>query len=137
MIEAMKAVKLLSVTNTVEAELIMNLLNNNDIPCFKKDHSTGSYMNIYMGYSVFGEDIYVDEADHERALSILNELNKEQEVNHEANTLTGSLDEDEDEDNDASNVAGIYQNPHIIARVILGFMAVGFLLLLLLGYLFR
>ena len=68
---AMDAVKLLSVDNTVNAELVLNLLRNNEIPCYCKDNGIGGYMNIYMGYSIFGKEIYVDRADYERAKEVL------------------------------------------------------------------
>jgi hypothetical protein len=73
-VEAMKPVKVASDKDTIEADMILNLLKNNDIPCFKKDNGTGSYMNLYLGFSVFGEEIYVDECDNEKALKLIGEL---------------------------------------------------------------
>ncbi|MGB4661771.1 MAG: DUF2007 domain-containing protein [Mobilitalea sp.] len=78
-LEAMHPVMLKSVGSVVEAELIANLLHNSNIPALRKSTGVGGYMNIYMGYSVFGEEIYVDEDDYEKALQILKELDSYEE----------------------------------------------------------
>ena len=70
-IEMINPIEIKFVANPTEAELIMNLLRENGIQCFSKCRETGGYMNIYMGYSVYGEDIYVDKADCEKALEML------------------------------------------------------------------
>ncbi|MFA9464753.1 MAG: DUF2007 domain-containing protein [Velocimicrobium sp.] len=70
-VTAMDAVKLISVDNTINAELVLNLLRNNDIPCYAKDNGIGGYMNIYMGYSIFGKEIYVDKSDFAHATEVL------------------------------------------------------------------
>ena len=87
-ITAMDAVKLLSVDNTVNAELVLNLLRNNEIPCYCKDIGIGGYMNIYMGYSIFGKEIYVDRADYEHAMEVLKvlEMDEDEPPIQETNT---------------------------------------------------
>ena len=64
-------VKLKSAANRVEAEMIGELLNNSGIPSYTKDLESGNYMNICMGYSIFGTDIYVREGDLEKARQVL------------------------------------------------------------------
>jgi hypothetical protein len=92
-IEAMKPVKIKTVANQIEAELILNLLHNNNIPCFKKDIAAGGYMNIYMGYSVYGQDLYVDEGDYQRAIELLNEvLDDEEAVEAEEEELNSTTE---------------------------------------------
>lgn len=66
-------VKLTSAATRVEAEMMEKMLEEYGIPCFIKDLESGGYMNIYMGYSVFGSEIYVREGDLERAKSLLEE----------------------------------------------------------------
>lgn len=66
-------VKLTSAATRVEAEMMERMLEEYGIPCFIKDLESGGYMNIYMGYSVFGSEIYVREGDLERAKSLLEE----------------------------------------------------------------
>jgi len=76
---AVNPVRIKFVSNQSDAELVMNLLRENGIQCFSKCRETGGYMNIYMGYSVYGEDIYVDRDDSEKALELLEFLTVEPE----------------------------------------------------------
>lgn len=80
--------KLKSVANKMEAELLMNLLKNNNIPCYSRSRGTGDYLKIYMGYSIFGEDIYVNEENFEEATNILASL----EPNEATKEPNSSLD---------------------------------------------
>lgn len=82
-IEACNPVKLTTVSNELDAQLVLNLLRNNNIPCFRKNKEAGGYMNIYMGYSVFGEDIYVAERDYSTAIDLLSVMQPEDEQSHE------------------------------------------------------
>lgn len=104
--EAMNPIKILSTGSEIDAELIINLLRNNNIPCFKKSKGSGGYMNIYMGYSVFGEDIYVDERDYEVALEIVNDLQGEEEP------------QEEKDEKPEKNIP-FYKKPQIVARIII------------------
>ena len=65
--EAMRPAKLISVENAVHAQMIAGVLEGNGIKCWIRDKESGDYMSVYMGYSVFGKDLYVDEADVKRA----------------------------------------------------------------------
>lgn len=109
-VEAINAVKIKSVASEIEAELILNLLHSNHIPCFKKSKETGGYMNIYMGYSIFGEDIYVDKEDYEEAMDLLTVLETDESPRGEGNT------EGYDEE---AYIVPFYKNPQIIARILL------------------
>lgn len=66
-------VKLTSVATKLEAEMIGTLLEENGISCYIKDLEAGGYMNIYMGFSVYGSELYVRESDLETAKALLNE----------------------------------------------------------------
>jgi hydrogenase maturation factor len=99
-------IKIKSVANNIEADLIINLLQNNNIQCLKKSKEAGDYMNIYMGYSVFGEDIYVNEKDYQSAMELLNSLSNNDEI------LT-------DEDNNTDFQVPYYRNPRLAARIII------------------
>ncbi len=50
---------LLSVTDTLAAEIIESLLIANQIPVLKKFRQAGGYLSIYMGMAAFGVDVYV------------------------------------------------------------------------------
>jgi hypothetical protein len=109
-IEGFIPVKIASVANDIEAELIRNLLLNNNIPCFKKNNESGGYMNIYMGYSIFGEEIYVDEKDAQTAKDLLNSLKPDQDYMDYDDSHTGYK-------------LPFYRNPRIVARILLVIMA--------------
>lgn len=123
-IEAMKPVKVASVSNFVEAELILDLLRNNGIQCFKKDNGAGSYMNIYYGMSVFGEEIYVDEHDCLKAEELIKELSVPNHMPIDAQEVESKAEEDDfinprDIKDDSYENYPFYRNPHKIARIIL------------------
>ncbi len=59
------------VSNAVDAEMMMEILRNEGIPCFRKSREAGGYLSISMGFSIFGEDIYVDKENAQAALDIL------------------------------------------------------------------
>ena len=108
----------------------MNLLLNNGIPSFKKDNGPGGYMNLYFGFSVYGEEIYVDERDYKKASEIIDELSavqnaefmNEEEVGQNADTLNeedSEIVEDDDKDEDFYKNSPFYRNPRILVRIYL------------------
>ena len=72
--EGMKPVKVYSCADRVDADMITETLNNRGIPAYSESKGSGDYMNIYMGTSVFGNDIYVNEKDADRAKEIIDAL---------------------------------------------------------------
>jgi hypothetical protein len=72
---------LISVSDEIQAKLIEGLLKNSNIPFYTKDRECGGYLKIYMGYSVFGTDIYVDKSNYDKAKEVvdacLNETDNE------------------------------------------------------------
>lgn len=63
---------LVSVSDSTQGAMLTDILNQNGIPAFSQPKNpSGSYYGIYMGYSVNGEDIYVDEADLESARELV------------------------------------------------------------------
>ncbi|MEE0418879.1 MAG: DUF2007 domain-containing protein [Lachnospiraceae bacterium] len=65
-----KFIKITSTQSRAEAEQIVQILKENNIAAY----SQGGVMNIYMGTSVTGEDIFVSEADQEAAKKLLEEF---------------------------------------------------------------
>ncbi|MFB0920019.1 MAG: DUF2007 domain-containing protein [Oscillospiraceae bacterium] len=61
------------VSNAIDAEMMMEILRNNGIPCFRKSREAGGYLSISAGFSVFGEDIYVDRKNAQAALDLLDD----------------------------------------------------------------
>ncbi len=113
-------VKVTSAANDIDAGLIMNLLINNNIPCFKKDLGAGGYMNVYMGYSVYGEDIYVDRKDYAAALDLISSLEPDKEANEFMDKEAADTEEDQ-----AEYKLPFYKNPRVVARVIVVIIGLG------------
>ncbi len=59
-----------------EATLIVEALNSYGINSYTKTEGALDYLVIKGGVSVFGESIYVDEADEKKAKEIANEISK-------------------------------------------------------------
>lgn len=77
---------LITAVDVIDAELIESFLGTNNIPVLKKFRESGDYLNIFMGNTNLGIDMYVpsklfDEA--KRLLEAKSELNFGQEVDHE------------------------------------------------------
>ena len=62
---------LTTVQKTYEADNIAALLSMEDIPILKKHRGTGGYLDIYMGTSMYGIDIYVPSECLDKAKEIL------------------------------------------------------------------
>lgn len=70
---AMRPVLLRSVSDAVEAEMLMELLRGQGVSCLRKYRGAGGILVIGMGSSVFGTDLYVDEADLPAARALLSD----------------------------------------------------------------
>lgn len=66
-----KAVKIYTAPDNLQAEMILEVLEKEQIPAYKQDLGAAGIMNIYGGNSTFGEEIYVAEADVPRAKEVL------------------------------------------------------------------
>lgn len=125
-------VKLTSVTR-LEAEMIANMLGEYEIPCYVKDQESGSYMNLFMGYSVYGSEIYVKESDLERAKILLNQqiqlAGAKQDDDADPNSsleVNGTDEDSSEEEDDRIDDKDISRSKHraVIVIVGIGFMAV-------------
>lgn len=61
---------LVTVMDPVQSAMLIDVLNQNGIPAFAQPREAGGYLKASGGYSVFGEDIYVDEADLDAAAEL-------------------------------------------------------------------
>lgn len=66
-----KAVKIFTAQDSMQARMIMDTFNDNGIPAYKKDLGNSEIINLYGGYSRYGEDIFVADTDVEMAADIL------------------------------------------------------------------
>lgn len=71
---AMHEVKIYSAEDRVQADMILEVLEKNNIPAFRQGLGSGGMMDIYGGNSIYGEDIIVDRDDVERALEALRSI---------------------------------------------------------------
>ena len=69
-----KITKVFNAADQIQAEVIHDHLKQNGIESISKQPGTGEYMNIAMGYSVYGTDIYVREDQKAKAEALINEL---------------------------------------------------------------
>lgn len=69
--QEMKPTKIFSASDKYQAEMILGLLKNNHIPCYRKAPGCGDYMDVYAGNSMSGENIFVNESDAERARQLI------------------------------------------------------------------
>ena len=72
--KGMKPVKVYSCADRVQADMLTEALSREGIPAYAESKGSGDYLNIYMGISVFGEMIYVDESDVARAKKIIKDM---------------------------------------------------------------
>lgn len=117
-------VKIYSAPDAINGEMVQGLLRNEGIECYRKELETGNYMNIYMGYSVFGEDIYVNALDEQAAREILQVLEPEDQ---------DAKEEQLEEDMDLRSP--FYKNKRFAVWFLIAFFGGGTILLSVLTYL--
>ena len=69
--ETGKIVALTNVRTEIEAELMQDILQQEGIAVMIKEHGSGGYSKIYMGISLFGETLYVNDYDYPRAVELI------------------------------------------------------------------
>lgn len=82
-----KEAYLTTVSNSVEAEVIEALLKSNGIPVLKKFREAGGYLDIYMGATNLGIDLYVPSKLLEEAKNII-ESNQEIDAEEDRQNTT-------------------------------------------------
>lgn len=78
---------LVNVRNEHEANIIESILSAEGIPLLRKHKYAGSYLNIQMGMSDYGMDIFVPETCVELAKALIETEPEESEFNHEAQEI--------------------------------------------------
>ena len=76
----MKTVRLTTCSNAIEANMIKNLLENEEIACFLTNENFTTLMPGCSGILGSGIQIFVDEDDYEKAIEILHNQQKTDEV---------------------------------------------------------
>lgn len=73
-VKAMKPVKIYSAPNQIDAEMLLEILDNNGIIAYRQGVGGGAIIDIYGGNSTLGEDIFVDEKDAENARELIESI---------------------------------------------------------------
>lgn len=94
----MEPVMLVETADGVQADLLIATLREQGIPAYKASKNSGGMMNTYMGFSIYGAEIFVDEEDLLRAQEILAELEALAEDSDETDLDEADMFPDEDED---------------------------------------
>lgn len=72
-----KTVKICSVRDRIEAEMVIDILRQNQIPAYRQGIGSAEIMDIYGGNSTFGEEIFVNEKDEEKAKELIENIAQE------------------------------------------------------------
>ncbi|MBU9736028.1 DUF2007 domain-containing protein [Diplocloster agilis] len=116
--------KLLTVSNQVEAGMVEELLKNEQIACYRRDRELGSFLRVSMGYSVYGEDIFVSNDQLENAKEVLKD------------SFLAAQDKQDEEDLDGEDSAVMEsygRRRRLAARIVIIVLAVIMMFVLLLN----
>ena len=75
-----KIVALTNVRTPIEAEMLQDILQQEGIAVLVKEHGSGGYSKIYMGISLFGETLYVNDYDYPRAVELMHAMEQSGEL---------------------------------------------------------
>ena len=64
-------IKIFNAQDAIEAEEIIALLKENGIPAYRQNASGGVTAHSMSGFSLYGVDIFVGEADEEKAKRLI------------------------------------------------------------------
>ena len=73
-VEAMRPVSIYTAGDRIEAEMLLEALQRNDIQGFREARGSGGVMDVYTGTSIYGEKIFVDERDAQEAKEIIDSI---------------------------------------------------------------
>jgi hypothetical protein len=83
--------------NQLDATMITGLLEDAGIPSYIKDRGIGGYLKIYMGYTIYGQDIYVNQESYDKAKELLDfYFSSNQEIAESENDFPEGRDKEEE-----------------------------------------
>lgn len=107
-------VLLLSVTDEREAEIVRSLLDAHGITALLKHRGSGDYLNIYMGMSNMGIDLFVMESDLAKAKEIISFADDE--------AFDENIIPEEDKDISSNNKVGLFIFLALAVFIIIGYI---------------
>jgi hypothetical protein len=66
-----KRMLLISTASATETAIVMDILKQNGIAAISQGKASGEALEAYVGSSPYGDDIFVNEADLERAVKLV------------------------------------------------------------------
>ena len=72
-----KRMLLVSTESGTETAMLMDILRQNGIPALAQGKQAGEALEAYMGFSPYGDDIYVDKDDLSAALDVIGGMEQE------------------------------------------------------------
>lgn len=72
--EKIELVLAITTKDNYETSVVKSALEEENIPYFIQERGMGGYMKIYMGFSVYGSDIYIPKQQEEKVKEILQNL---------------------------------------------------------------
>jgi len=112
---------LVSAADGIRAEIIVSFLQSNHIPARKKHRESGAYMEVLMGMTSYGIDIYVPSRLLDEAKKLLKEIDSNEEDSVQ-------------EDSDLKNKSKKYNKKRVVAAwIILVILLSGILTMLAYG----
>ena len=97
-IRMMRPVRLTEAADGMEADLIVGALKEQGLAAYKRPLESGGIMNTYMGFSIFGAEILVDEEDFAAARTLLDEISFVSSNLPDAEAAEEEEEEDDDDD---------------------------------------
>lgn len=73
----MKSVFLVATENNLQTQMIVDVLKQNNIISVVQGRQAGEALEAYMGFSPYGDDIYVDKDDLSAALDVIGGMEQE------------------------------------------------------------
>lgn len=74
-------VVLTTVQNPIDSEILQDLLKQEKIPVLVRDNeASGGMLKLYLGYSAFGDTLYVRQKDYVRANEIIEQFTRNEET---------------------------------------------------------
>lgn len=114
--------KIYNARDEIEANMLESYLESAGIAAYSQESGSGEYLKISGGFSVFGRDVFVDDADEEEARKIVDAVIENENV------------EDDSFDYQSAKLPW-YKNKVIIARILIGWVLLSGAAVIIISYL--
>lgn len=112
---------LLISTDSMQAQIAESILRDAGIPCYSKNRGTGGYLKLYMGFSIYGTDVFVNQCDYDRAYELI-QYQLPQTDDHEDDIP--QINEEDDNSLDDDYAQRSYATRKRVMRIVIGLMLI-------------